>query len=522
VDDKVIVTHRAALRAKYGAAGLAQIRSALRRLMACDKQRGIRSRLVFIDDAAQLKKMGGAPATLATSAAQAKAAIDTVFRATQPAYLMILGAPDVVPHQDLANPMHAPPADPDVLAWSDLPYACEAGYSRNASDFKGPTRVVGRLPDLNGAREPDHLIGLIDSAAGHVVRDVAEFGDYFGLSTATWRESTALSLFNVFGQSKAMSVSPPARDAHPPVRLAPLMHFINCHGGLADPRFYGENAQGEQPVSLSSDGIADRIRPGTVVAAECCYGAELYDSVTLGLSVPICQQYLAHGACGFLGSSTIAYGPAEGNGAADLLTQYFLLAVLEGASIGRATLMARQRFVQQTRELDPTDLKTLAQFGLLGDPSLHPARVPSATGVPQGLTALQAQRLQRSERRTALRVTGQWLDATKPATSQPLPATRPSASLRRALANIAERAGLAVDQVFMTYAVEPSAGWADAAPRGKPVAPATPATPATRYHLAVSTPPGAVRASGVPRSAVAALAREVDGRIVGYRIYLQR
>jgi hypothetical protein len=51
-------------------------------------------------------------------------------------------------------------------------------------------------------------------------------------------------------------------------------------------------------------------------------------------------------------------------------------------------------------------------------------------------------------------------------------------------------------------------------PRGKP---AIRAAPATRYHLAVSTPQGAVRPS-----AVAALAREVDGRIVGYRIYLQR
>ena len=522
MDDKVIVTHRAALRAKYGAAGLAKIRTALRRLMASDAQRGIRSRLVFLDDAAQLKKMGGSPATQAGSAAQAKAAIDAVFGAMQPAYLMILGAPDVVPHQDLTNPMHAPPADPDVLAWSDLPYACEAGYSRNAADFKGPTRVVGWLPDLTGARDPAHLIGLIDAAASHVMRDVSEFGDYFGLSTATWRESTALSLFNVFGQSKAMSVSPPARDAHPSARLAPLMHFINCHGGLADPRFYGENAQGEQPVSLSSDGIAARIRCGTVVAAECCYGADLYDSVTLGLSVPISQQYLAQGACGFLGSSTIAYGPAEGNGAADLLTQYFLLAVLEGASIGRATLMARQRFVQQTRELDPTDLKTLAQFSLLGDPSPHPARVPSATGVPQGLAALEVQRLQRRERRAELRAAGQWLGATKPATSQPLPAIRPSASLRRALANIAERAGQAADQVFVTYAVEPPAGVVDAVPRGKPAAPATLATPPTRYHLAVSTLPGAARPSGAPRSAVAALAREVDGRIVGYRIYLQR
>jgi hypothetical protein len=64
VDDKLIVSHRAALKAKYGAAGLAQIQEAVRALIAADRQRGIRSRLVFLDDAAQLKKMGGTPATL--------------------------------------------------------------------------------------------------------------------------------------------------------------------------------------------------------------------------------------------------------------------------------------------------------------------------------------------------------------------------------------------------------------------------------------------------------------------------
>jgi hypothetical protein len=313
-----------------------------------------------------------------------------------------------------------------------------------------------------------------------------------------------------------MSVSPPAREAIPPARLAPLMHFINCHGGLADPRFYGEDAAGHQPVSMSSTGIAGLIRRGTVAAAECCYGGELYDSVTLGLPLPIGQHYLAQGACGFFGSSTIAYGPLEGNGAADLLTQYFLLAVLEGASIGRAALMARQRFVQQTNELDPTDLKTLAQFNLLGDPSLHPARVPGATGVPKGLAPLDVQRLQRRERRATLRSAGELLEATKPATSQPQPAARPSAAVRRALAHIAERAGLAADQVFVAYAVESPALAAARPARGK----ATPAP--TRYHLAVSTPPGAARASGAPPSAVAALAREVDGRIVGYRVFVQR
>ena len=91
--------------------------------------------------------------------------------------------------------------------------------------------------------------------------------------------------------------------------------------------------------------------------------------------MPICQRYLIQGAYGYFGSSTIAYGPEEGNGAADLITQYFLMAVLDGASLGRAALVARQRFVQQTAELDPVDLKTLGQFNLLGDPSIHPATV---------------------------------------------------------------------------------------------------------------------------------------------------
>ena len=107
---------------------------------------------------------------------------------------------------------------------------------------------------------------------------------------------------------------------------------------------------------------------GTVAAVECCYGAELYDSITLEIDMPICQSYLRQGAYGYLGSTTIAYGPAKTNGAADFLCQYFLLNVLDGASIGRAALLARQQFVEHAAQMDPFDLKTLAQFCLLGDP----------------------------------------------------------------------------------------------------------------------------------------------------------
>jgi hypothetical protein len=111
------------------------------------------------------------------------------------------------------------------------------------------------------------------------------------------------------------------------------------------------------------------------VAAECCYGAELYDAAVLQPAAPaICYTYLQHGAVAFLGSSTIAYGPADSNALADLITQYFIKSILKGdVSTGRAFLEARQRFLTDSGpQLDPYELKTLAQFYLLGDPSVVP------------------------------------------------------------------------------------------------------------------------------------------------------
>ena len=62
--------------------------------------------------------------------------------------------------------------------------------------------------------------------------------------------------------------------------------------------------------------------PGTVAAAECCYGTRLYDPSLRGIPDPVCIAYLTAGALGFLGSN-FAYGPETWNGQADLLTQFF-------------------------------------------------------------------------------------------------------------------------------------------------------------------------------------------------------
>src|SRR4249920_1570182 len=150
---KLIVTDRTLMRAKYGQAGWAKIRVGVRTLIAADRRRGITTRLVLVDGA---------------TAAAAKQHIDTAFASAAPDYLMILGAPDVVAQARLNNLLWTgnPDDDPDQFVDTDLPYACDAPLSTSIAAYRGPTRVVGRLPDLVGGTDPGYLIKLLARAAG--------------------------------------------------------------------------------------------------------------------------------------------------------------------------------------------------------------------------------------------------------------------------------------------------------------------------------------------------------------------
>lgn len=511
MDDKVIVTNRSALVKKYGSKGLTSIRKALTALAAADKKRGLKSRVVYLDDKVSMKKMGGTAVTNATDPRENKAAIDAVFKSTKPDYLMILGAPDVVPHQDLDNPAYIPPDDDDDRAWGDLPYACDAPYLRDPARFVGPTRVVGRLPDMVSANEPSYLIALLKTAAGYQSRSQDDYAGYFGLSAAVWKGSTRLSLHNTFGNVTNLLLAPPSGPKYPGGQLHNRMHFINCHGGPSSPEFQGQKGS-SYPTSLTTQATVGEITEGTVAAVECCYGAELYDAITLAIDPPICQSYLWQGAYGYLGSTTIAYGPADDNGAADLICQYFLLNVLDGASIGRAALLARQQFVERTAQMDPVDLKTLAQFCLLGDPSIHPIAQPVATGVPKGVATSDAERFFRSERRAKMKLAGAYLTETKPTASKRVLKAVLSPTTKIALSSIAKLAGLGAKQIFTTFAVRN-------APESKGRIGKTASAP-SRYHITIGTP-GRV-ATGKIKRGVAVVAKELNGRIVAYRIYHQR
>lgn len=370
---KIILTSKNNLQSKYGS-DFTKVDKLLSDLVKADNKRNIDTLIVYIDDTTSAMK-AGITAVNSVTRQSAKKAVDDVYKKQLPAYLVIFGSQDIIPFQELTNPVpYNPEGDNDHVVPSDLPYACDAPYSTNISSFTGPSRVVGRIPDITGIADLNYLKTVINSIIAYKPLKEEQFLDYFAVTAFVWTKSTQQSLSNIFGNSTKLKNSPPSTISYPISDLKPLTHFYNCHGSPADSKFYGQKGR-NYPTAMASTDLTSKITFGTIVAAECCYGAELYDPAKEGKKqLGIANTYLGNKAIAFVGSSTIAYGPPVGQGLADLITQYFIKNVLSGASSGRAFLEAQQKFLSVSGSLDPYELKTLGQFYLLGDPSLQPVK----------------------------------------------------------------------------------------------------------------------------------------------------
>lgn len=488
---KAIVWNGAAMRRKYGDVGWGKVVAAVDALALADAARGLTDRVVDVSDRKAMARLGCRAVASPRDVRGAKAAVDAVARGLSPDYVLIVGAPDTFPHQELRNPLFEPPEDPDRYALSDLPYACEAPASADPRRFVGPTRVVGRLPDVAGARDPAGLVRSLRVAATWRSRPAAAYRKAFAVSAAEWSRSSVATLRRLLARDDDLRLSPPHGPRWPRATLARRTHFVNCHGATEDPRWYGQRGA-SFPVALAADRVDGRLAPGTVASVECCYGAELYDPEAAGTETAgLANAYLDAGAYGVFGSTTISYGPATGNAYADVLCRFVLERILAGASLGRATLEARQRFAAGAAELDPVDLKTLAQFVLLGDPSIHPV---APAGAPREAVVA------RTERRRRLSLHGRRIQAT-----QAVAVTSPAAP-PRAVRILARRLRVRGAR-FLAFDVAP----ATPGRRAK-----GPTLPAARLHVALG------RANG-PRSGTrVVVARTVGRSVVSFRVAVSR
>lgn len=376
---KIIVSNKSALQRKYGT-NVGTIFAALPPLVAADRNRNIITTVVYMDDPVQMAQYKAPPITNAGDPAQTKLAIDALYNSTNADYITILGAPDVVAMVPLTNGT----GDKDPNVPSDLPYACNAGYSLSTQNFLAPTRVVGRLPDITGQSDPNYLARLIQYYVSIRPQARAAYSGYLGITCAKWTGSTTMSLNNIFGNATAMYQSPPSGPNWSNADYANRSHFVNCHGGPNSPIWTGQLGN-SFPNAVVASNLNGKLTAGTIATAECCYGAQLYNPAPPGqpnYGLSICNTYLQNGVVSFFGSTNIAYGPFDTNDYADYITQYFLINMLGGATAGSAALQARQQFVRTTGPvLSAINLKTLAQFYLLGDASAQPVAAPAPKSV---------------------------------------------------------------------------------------------------------------------------------------------
>lgn len=450
--DKLLVTHSGALRRKYGSSGAAEVREALDALVEADAGRGLKTRVLLLDNTLSMRAIKSARVADGDWVAAVRA-VDLAFTRYLPSYVALVGATDVVPQARVGNPFAGLGADTDSYVPSDLPYACDlpdtwtgpASGMFDPAELLAVTRVVGRIPDLVGEADPAMLLAALETATSYSQRRATSYHRVFALTAAAWRGSTTQSVALLPGPTPTVQLSPPAQDGWTKATLSPRVHLVNCHGGDTTPDWFGQATGGAiDTVALTPESISGRIRAGTVVAAECCYGAMHMAPAGLGERIPLLWAYLSSGGYAAVGSSTTSYGPADGNGQADLICRYVLEGIATGASSGRAMLDARQRFIRESGAMAPEDLKTLVQFDLLGDPSLQAValagREPPTVAAPKAMAPAEAQH-GLAQRRAVLAATGRALAGSVPRAGRP--GRRPTLSSEQ----LAGQAGLSRGQV---------------------------------------------------------------------------
>jgi hypothetical protein len=111
-----------------------------------------------------------------------------------------------------------------------------------------------------------------------------------------------------------------------------------------------------------------------------------------------------------------------------------------------------------------------------------------------------------------MKLAGEFLTQTKPTASKRVPRGRLMQSTKAALSNIAKFAGLDEKQTFIAFGIKLAAASKGRATKIK-------STP-SRYHVAIGTPHRHLDKK--VKRGVAIVAKELNGHIIGYRIYHQR
>ncbi len=374
---KIIVTNRKAMIEKYTMPGWETILDKLSKLTTFDSSRCIDTQVLYLDDYVELP---GYNVLHAENERENKVALDYIYNKYKPNYLIILGAQDIVPFQSLLNPSYFDYID-DLEEYmpSDLPYACEHGYSIYVNNFLNPTRIVSRIPDVfeDSQKGLDVLINTIYNIINMPRIPRTEYKRIWSVCTQMRTTPMEETLADMNFLANDYKQSPPNGPVWPPNPNGEYedyekhVHFHIVHGEKDNNILYGEDNLGTESEAIYGDYINGNLNIGTVVLERACYGSQLYNPNINDDGLPLANIYLRSGAVAMIGSCVENFSNPNGRLLGDYMVSSFYNH-LKNRSIGEAFLLARQSLLRNGLLTNYANQTMFGAFVLYGDASIVP------------------------------------------------------------------------------------------------------------------------------------------------------
>lgn len=291
------------------------------------------------------------------------AALRMVVEVARPKYLFIIGNEEVVEVARWENRT----SDSDGIVESDLCYAtmdATSPWSGRRYDFDVAMRV-GRLPSADG-EGIDRFRRYLDNASRYVGTRSGQIP--YGLSARVWEEES---------NDEYHAIAPGDVDVSPMVTKETVVEkipadanllFFNLHGSHKARCWYGQDGS-SYPEAFEPEILKGWNSP-YFIGVEACYGARYLGGIPVEES--IVMTALRNNCMAFLGSSRIAFGSVRPQGTcADIVVGQYIKCLASGLSAGDAYVEGLKDLTRDVANMDDTDVKTLAEFSLYGDPAIR-------------------------------------------------------------------------------------------------------------------------------------------------------
>ena len=316
-----------------------------------------------------------------------------------PEYLFIVGGDDVIPvpciKHYIQNDKHDDSIDTDLL------YAYPYGEKvlplfENMEIFKYDQQFyIGRLPFGNDAS--------IEDLYNYLYRDLeqtlgVELVEAYGQCDPNWKRTSTAVADEVIGGNymrnydgkltdefyfRRMILSPMIynENVHRVFNTEAQLYYYNLHGGnaLHSKGYFGAIFGTNQTVPVIEPEHKAMCKNPNFVISEACYGARF---IGLDKGHSMMLSSIHNKTMAFVGSSRVAWGAVDRNNSAevgmsyaDILTKYYMKALMQGATVGQALYLARYSVLQSCHAGDLKAALTVTEFNLYGDP-LMAMRVP--------------------------------------------------------------------------------------------------------------------------------------------------